>query len=158
MKEYMQISVFGDLVDVVDLGFYNSCLSNYVIDKNGHVYSNRRFRQYARIGSRDRYGREKIVVNGIPFFCRELLRLAIPRFNSVKVDARENTPGVFKKCVVGTIRNGGLSFSSSPKLHDSRKSAEDEALRLAQSQPGTRFAVCEVVSTVCVGDVSWEKA
>ena len=23
---------------------------------------------------------------------------------------------------------------------------------------GTRFAVCEVVSTVCVGEVSWEKA
>lgn len=60
--------------------------------------------------------------------------------------------------MVATVQGHGLSFSSNPKIHGSRDKAEEEAYRLANSLHGTRFAVCEVVSTVCVGEVDWEKA
>lgn len=158
LKEYMQISVSGDLVTVVDLGFYSSCLSGYMVDKNGNVYSNRRTGKYVKIGHRDRYGREQIIVNGRTFSIRDLIRRALPHFVSMTVGAQESSAGVFKKYVVGTVQNGGLSFSSNPKIHGSRDKAEEEAYRLANSLHGTRFAVCEVVSTVCVGEVDWEKA
>lgn len=155
----MQISVSGVYVTVVDLGFYSSCLSGYMIDKDGVVYSNRRSGRYIKIGHRDRFGREQIIVNGRTFSIRDLIRRALPLFVSMQEESRKETStGVFKKFVVATVQGHGLSFSSNPKIHDSREKAEEEAYRLANSLHGTRFAVCEVVSTVCVGEVSWEKA
>lgn len=155
----MQISVSGNLVTVVDLGFYSPCLGGYMIDQNGVVYSNRRNGRYIKIGHRDRYGREQIIVNGRTFSIRDLIRRALPRFISMQEESRKETStGVFKKFVVATVQGHGLSFSSDPKIHGSREKAEEEAYRLANSLHGTRFAVCEVVSTVCVGEVSWEKA
>lgn len=155
----MQISVSGDLVTVVDLDFYSSCLSGYMVDQNGNVYSNRRTGKYVKIGHRDRNGREQIIVNGRTFSIRDLIRRALPLFSSMQEESRKETSsGVFKKFVVATVQGHGLSFSSNPKIHGSREKAEEEAYRLANSLHGTRFAVCEVVSTVCVGEVDWEKA
>lgn len=155
----MQISVSGVYVTVVDLGFYSPCLSGYMIDKDGVVYSNRRSGRYIKIGHRDRFGREQIIVNGRTFSIRDLSSRALPLFVSVQEESRKETStGVFKKFVVATVQGHGLSFSSNPKIHGSREKAEEEAYRLANSLHGTRFAVCEVVSTVCVGEVDWEKA
>lgn len=154
----MQISVSGVQVTVVDLGFYSSYLSGYMIDKNGNVFSNRRGGRFIKIGHRDRSNREKIIVDGRTFYNQNLLRYALPFFSGENEDSNELIPeSVFKKFVVGTVWIDGLSFSSNPKIHDSRTDADSEALRLAHTAPGTRFAVCQVVSTVCVGEVSWEK-
>lgn len=154
----MQISVSGVQVTVVDLGFYSSYLSGYMIDKNGNVFSNRRGGRFIKIGHRDRSNREKIIVDGRTFYNQNLLRYALPFFSGENEDSNELIPeSVFKKFVVGTVWIDGLSFSSNPKIHDSRTDADSEALRNAQSAPGIRFAVCQVVSTVCVGEVSWEK-
>ena len=155
----MQISVSGVQVTVVDLGFYSSYLSGYMIDKNGNVFSNRRGGRFIKIGHRDRSNREKIIVDGRTFYNQNLLRYALPFFSGENEDSNELIPeSVFKKFVIGTVRGNSLSFSSNPKIHDSRSGAETEVLRLAQTNSGTRFAVCEVVSTVRVGEVDWEKA
>ena len=156
----MQISVSGVQVTVVDLGFYDSYLSGYMIDKNGNVFSNRRRGgRFIKIGHRDRSNRKKIIVDGRTFYNQELLRYALPFFSGENEDSNELIPGSpFKKFVVGTVWRDGLSFSSNPKIHDSRTDADSEALRLAHTAPETRFAVCQVVSTVCIGEVSWEKA
>jgi hypothetical protein len=146
----MQISVSGVQVTVVDLGFYSSYLSGYMIDKNGNVFSNRRGGRFIKIGHRDRSNRKKIIVDGRTFYNQELLRYALPFFSGENEDSNELIPGSpFKKFVVGNAYN--------PKIHDSRTDADSEALRLARAAPGTRFAVYQVVSTVCVGEVSWEK-
>ena len=155
----MQISVSGVPTTIVDLGFYSSCLSGYMIDENGNVFSNKRDGNYYKIGHRDRLNREKISVNGQSFFTQHLLHYAMPFFSGKNEDSNELIPGSpFKKYVIGTVRGNSLSFSSNPKIHDSRTDADSEALRLAHTAPGTRFAVCQVVSTVCIGEVSWEKA
>lgn len=155
----MQISVSGVLVNVVDLDFYSSWLRGYMVDKNGNVYSNKHTGKYVKIGHRNRYGREQIVVKGQTFPIGDLIHRALPLLNSMQEESRKETSiGVFKKFVIGTVRGNSLSFSSNPKIHDSRSGAETEVLRLAQTNSGTRFAVCEVVSTVRVGEVDWEKA
>ena len=177
MSKIKFIEVNGEILEVVSLadlgldGFIYSFTRNpfdgYVISKKGgHVYSNKRFGKYMKIGSFAPNGRERVTIANTAFYVDELYARALPLFKEAKETgttvATVQAParsGVFKKFAVSAVSDGdGLSFATKPKLHDSRKSAEDEALRLAQSQPGTRFAVCEVVSTVCVGDVYWEKA
>ena len=147
---------FSDYASVVD--YYKG----YVISEKGHVYSDKRFGKFMRIGYMSSDARARVTIAGQTFYVDDLHKKAIPLFKKAKAKASKAStskarPGVFKKFVVSAVDNDVLKFASTPKLHDSRKSAEDEASRLAKEHSGMRFAVCEVVSTVVAGAVTWEK-
>ena len=164
-----------EVISLADLGLFSYLTSpnpynGYVISEKGHVYSNNRNAKYVKIGSIVRAtvrgrGRVRVIIAGNRFYTDDLLKRALPLFKKAKklsvtvatVPAPETRTGVFKKFVVSAVDNDVLKFASTPKLHDSRKSAEDEACRLAKANNGIRFAVCEVVSTVVAGAVAWEK-
>jgi len=68
-------------------------------------------------------------------------------------DEAEPVKGTY---IIGDIKDGVLSLSDKPKVHDNEAIANKEAERLAGKYPGTKFAVLRIMGVVQTSGVSWE--
>ena len=68
-------------------------------------------------------------------------------------DEAEPVKGAY---IIGDIKDGVLSFSDKPKVHDNEVVANKEAERLAKKYPGTKFTVLRIMGVVQTSGVSWE--
>lgn len=67
---------------------------------------------------------------------------------------RDEQKGIW---VVGSMSQGVLSFSTSPRQHQREFEAATEAQRLALSNPGKTFVVAKIEKKVTASSIIWEK-
>lgn len=58
--------------------------------------------------------------------------------------------------IIGSLKNGIVSFSARPKIHKTPESWKPEMERLAKSNPGVRFVAVSVVASIISEGVTWE--
>lgn len=60
-----------------------------------------------------------------------------------------------KGWIIGTVENGSIKLSSSPKIHETSESAKNEVNRLAQLNAGTKFVVLRIENYVQAANTVW---
>lgn len=67
---------------------------------------------------------------------------------------RDEQKGIW---IVGSMTQGVLSFSTSPRQHPREFEAATEAQRLAIDNPGKTFVVAKIEKKVSASSILWEK-
>ena len=67
---------------------------------------------------------------------------------------REEQNGIW---IVGSVTQGTLSFSSTPRQHQRESEAAQEAQRLAINNPGKTFVIAKIDKKVTASSIVWEK-
>lgn len=70
---------------------------------------------------------------------------------AAKAQAQKQTKG----WVIGSILNGSIKLTTSPKVHETEASANAEIERLADTNKGTTFVKLKVENFVVSGGVQW---
>jgi hypothetical protein len=88
----------------------------------------------------------------------QLRRVIDQRLSSIehnKLSQNEEVSMSNKPHIVGSVNRDtrALSFSNTPKVHPNYQAAVAEATRLANSEPGKEFVVCELKETVVTANV-----
>lgn len=71
-----------------------------------------------------------------------------------KQDMSISSPST-KGWIIGTVENGSIKLSSSPKIHETSESAKNEVNRLAQMNAGTKFVVLRIENYVQAASTVW---
>jgi hypothetical protein len=67
---------------------------------------------------------------------------------------REEQNGIW---IVGSVTQGTLSFSSTPRQHQGEAEAAREAQRLAIENPGKTFVIAKIEKKVTASSIVWER-
>lgn len=59
--------------------------------------------------------------------------------------------------IVGSVTQGTLSFSSTPRQHQRESEAAREAQRLAIENPGKTFVIAKIEKKVTASSIVWER-
>ena len=59
--------------------------------------------------------------------------------------------------IVGSVTQGTLSFSSTPRQHQRESEAAREAQRLAIDNPGKTFVIAKIEKKVTASSIVWER-
>ena len=151
--------------NLFDLSKLGAGYKGYFVDRDGKVYSNKQgtlralkisapsntFHKYWNL-SRDGYSHS---VRADRF--EDMLNRS-DEFRSYARGAKVTgafTPVGGKGYIVGSVTNGGVSFSSNPKVHTNEASARTECERLASSYKGKTFMYVEIKGTVKASGFDW---
>ena len=151
------IIVDSALVQVVDVGQYDSNAKGYKISSDGRVFSNKIGGRYRQIGNRNAAGERQFAV-------RRLGGQTTIKVKNVLSDLRSEFESSNKKSpassggrwFVALVENGIPKFSSSPVGHKDEASAKMEASRLAREHNGKKFGVFHMVTSCVASKEIWE--
>jgi hypothetical protein len=74
---------------------------------------------------------------------------------TAKRDAGANTMPMKGGYVIATFKDGGLMFSSKPRVHATLESVRAEMARLATLNPGVTFVSLQIEQTVTASQLVW---
>ena len=151
------IIVDSALVQVVDVGQYDSNAKGYKISSDGRVFSNKIGGRYRQIGNRNAAGERQFAVRRLggqtTIKVKNVLSALRSEFESSNKKSPASSGG---RWFVALVENGIPKFSSSPVGHKDEASAKMEASRLAREHNGEKFGVFYMVTSCVASKEIWE--
>lgn len=154
------IIVDSALVQVVDVGQYDSNAKGYKISSDGRVFSNKIGGRYRQIGNRNAAGERQFAVRCLGGSQTTIkVKNVLSALRSEFVSSNQKSPVLLLsggRWFVALVENGIPKFSSSPVGHQDETYAKAEAARLAREHSGKKFGVFHMVTSCVASKEIWE--
>ena len=151
------IIVDSALVQVVDVGQYDSNAKGYKISSDGRVFSNKIGGRYRQIGNRNAAGERQFAVRRLGGQTTIKVKNVLSALRSEFVSSNKKSPVLSGgRWFVALVENGIPKFSSSPVGHQDETYAKAEAARLAREHSGKKFGVFHMVTSCVASKEIWE--